>query len=367
MRLLCLTSLVVILSLNAAEPYPLWDNHESVADYAKRAHLEPEKSIDLGGGVKLDLVLIPAGQFIMGSPEPVKPQLKVLDADWLIWLGSGVSGVLLLVLLIKCIGRRKFAFSLRWLLLMIIAAGLCVGGFTRRLMNHREAALHEIAMVQYATEMAEYKKLSANEKPAHSVTITQPFYMGKYTVTQAQYEQVMGNNPSNFKGPQNPVDSVSWDDATEFCRKVNVLHRSQSSNVCLPTEAQWEYACRAGTKTKFYSGDSDFDLNAVAWYSSNSSGQTHSVGGKKANDFRLYDMLGNVSQWCKDTYREDFEKLGDTDPLNNEPDDAHVLRGGSWEEESMDCRSARCISQKRDYRIYYIGFRVVVAISSGNP
>lgn len=183
MRTLILALVVLHLPLHAAEApraYPLWDGHESVAAYAQRVNLPPTKQLDLGNGVTLDLVLIPAGQFIMGSAEPAKPRITVAASERLIWLGGAAAAVLLLVLLIKCVKKRKLTFSLCWLLLMMIAAGVCVGGFARRPLALKEAA-------RYESELVEFNGLPANEKPAHTVTISQPFYMGKYTVTQDQY------------------------------------------------------------------------------------------------------------------------------------------------------------------------------------
>ena len=131
-----------------------------------------------------------------------------------------------------------------------------------------------------------------------------PFYMGKFAVTQGHYQAVTGQNPSQFKGRDNPVETVSWNDAQAFCKK---LTSKQIQAVRLPTEAEWEFACRAGTRTRYYSGDTEADLALVAWYSAkNSKGTTHPVGQKEANTFGLYDMHGNVWQWCQDWYGEDY-------------------------------------------------------------
>ena len=182
----------------------------------------------------------------------------------------------------------------------------------------------------YQKELAVFNALPANEKPAHLVTLTQPFYMGKYTVTQEQYSAVMGSNPSHFKGAQLPVETVSWDDATAFCTKLNEKLNDKTLAVRLPTEAQWEYACRAGTRTRFYSGDADSDLDAVGWCESNSGCTTHPVGQKKANAFGLYDMHGNVWQWCQDSYNKSYSTAPATDPLNDKRGSKpRVVRGGS--------------------------------------
>ena len=133
----------------------------------------------------------------------------------------------------------------------------------------------------------------------HQVAITHPYYIGKYVVTQDQYEKVMGTNPSHFKGAKNPVESVSWRDAQNFCKKLSA---TSGKTVRLPTEAEWEYACRAGTTTAYYFGESENVLADYAWFSSNANKTTHAVGEKKPNAWGLFDMHGNVFQWCQDWY-----------------------------------------------------------------
>jgi len=165
-----------------------------------------------------------------------------------------------------------------------------------------------------------------NEGPQHEVTISKPFYIGVTEVTQAQYEAVMGTNPSRFKGPTNPVESIPWNEAVEFCRK---LSEKTGKAVRLPTEAEWEYACRAGTKTRYSFGDSDSVLGDYAWYGSNSGGMTHPVGQKKPNPWGLYDMQGNVWEWCAD-WDGPYSSGSSTDPQGAGSGDSRVLRGGSW-------------------------------------
>jgi formylglycine-generating enzyme required for sulfatase activity len=166
----------------------------------------------------------------------------------------------------------------------------------------------------------------ADEGPQHQVTISKPFYMGVTEVTQAQFEAVMGTNPSKFKGPTNPVESVTWDEAVEFCRR---LSEKTGKTFRLPTEAEWEYACRAGTKTRFSFGDSESVLGDYAWCTSNSGGKTHPVGQKKPNAWGLYDMHGNVWEWCADWFG-DYSSGSSTDPQGPGSGGSRVLRGGSW-------------------------------------
>ncbi len=189
-----------------------------------------------------------------------------------------------------------------------------------------------------------------NEETLHEVTLTKGYYLGKYEVTQAQYETVTGKNPSYFKGDNLPVEMVSWYDAKAFCEKLTLQEKTagrlpQGYEYTLPTEAQWEYACRAGTMTALNNGKnlSDrkkcFKLNEVGWYSDNSNGQTHPVGQKQANSWGLYDMHGNVYEWCLDWYRA-YPTSAMTDPMESAIGSSCVLRGGCWVSFADYCRSA---------------------------
>jgi formylglycine-generating enzyme required for sulfatase activity len=195
---------------------------------------------------------------------------------------------------------------------------------------------------------------------SHQVTLTKPFELGVYAVTQEQYENVMGKNRSKFKGPRNPVEQVSWDDAVEFCRKLSALPAEKSAGYVyrLPTEAEWEYACRAGTTTEYSFGDSESELVDYAWYDENSGSTTHPVGGKKPNGWGLYDMHGNVWEWCQDWY-DDYPSGSVTDPTGAASGSFRGRRGGSWYYDSVYCRSAIRIRLTRGYRDYYLGFRVL--------
>jgi hypothetical protein len=185
--------------------------------------------------------------------------------------------------------------------------------------------------------------------------------MGVYAVTQEQYEQVTGNNPSNFKGPQNPVETVYWGDAVAFCRKLSEM---TGKNVRLPTEAQWEYACRAGSKTRFYYGyDNDYvRLGDYAWCNAGPS-KTHPVGQKKPNAWGLYDMCGNVSQWCSDWYADTYANAKNADPQGPDFGSSRILRGGNSFSEPHWCRSA-ARDKCGDFQTYMWGFRVVVDSAS---
>jgi formylglycine-generating enzyme required for sulfatase activity len=175
----------------------------------------------------------------------------------------------------------------------------------------------------------------ANESPEHEVTVS-GFWIGKYAVTQGQWQKVMGNNPSGFKkGDNYPVETVSWNDAKEFIGKLNGM---SGQTFRLPTEAEWEYAARSGGKAEKFAGGSDID--AVAWYSANSGKSTHPVGTKAPNGLGIYDMSGNVWQWCEDVYAEDaYTKHQRNNPVFTVGGPYRVLRGGSWSRDAPWVRS----------------------------
>ena len=241
----------------------------------KPSGIPKELTLDLGNKVTMKLVLIPAGKFLLGSPEGEK-------------------------------GRQGYA------------------------------------------------------EPQREVTISKPFYVGVYEVTQEQYEQVMGKNPSKFKGAKNPVETASWEDAVLFCK---VLSDKTSKTVSLPTEVQWEYACRAGSKTRFCFGDDDSGFGGYAWYRSNSDSKTHPVGGKKSNAFGLYDMHGNVWEWCSDWWAASYAKAKNRDPLGPDSGTARVLRGGCWINDPKFCMSASRYGGYPVDRSSNSGFRVTVLVA----
>ncbi|MGO9113045.1 MAG: formylglycine-generating enzyme family protein [Thermoguttaceae bacterium] len=213
-----------------------------------------ELAVDLGHGVKLEMVLIPAGEFMMGSPDSDKDSL-------------------------------------------------------------------------------------AGEKPRHRVRITKPFYLGKYLATQEQWEAIMGNNPSSFRGAKYPVESVSWDDCQQFLKRLN--EKVGEGTFALPSEAQWEYACRAGSTTRYDFGDDESGLGEYGWYGANSGGEMHPIGQKKPNAWVLYDMHGNVWEWCQDWCDRDYYANSPTDdPTGPATGSGRVGRGGSWIDPARFCRSA---------------------------
>ncbi len=223
------------------------------------------------------------------------------------------------------------------------------------------------------------------EKPVHNVTITQSFLMGRTEVTQSQFTAVMGYNPSYFEGENLPVERVSWNEAVAYC---NALSEREGLTPCysdtgiftvcdwtadgyrLPTEAEWEYACRAGTTTNYYTGDEtvmnsvplDPALDAAGWYSGNAGRSTHRVAGKKPNDFGLYDMHGNVWEWCWDWWSwTPYDTIPAIDPRGPWPSDGRVSRGGCFACPAIECRSSYRIGPYSDQRwaARIQGFRVV--------
>ncbi len=234
-----------------------------------RQDLAPTRTIDLGGGVTMELVLIPAGEFTMGS-------------------NNGGSG----------------------------------------------------------------------ERPPHPVRISSPFYIGKYEVTQAQWRAVMGSDPSKFKGDNRPVERVSWNDIQEFCRR---LSRHAGHPIRLPTEAEWEYSCRAGTTTAYSFGDSTARLSDYAWHKGNSGGVTHAVGTKQPNPWGLHDMHGNVYEWCAD-WLGAYPSGVQVDPVGSRNTGGSAFRGGALDIHGVSLRSAYRVIGTPDKRNCSVGFRVAAGV-----
>ena len=221
----------------------------------------------------------------------------------------------------------------------------------------------EMAYVRSGTfTMGGCENFFNDEKPLTRVTLTKGYWLGKTEVTQGQYEALMGSNPSDFKnaGRDAPVEQVSWDDAMQFCRKLTERERSAGRlpwgyDYTLPTEAQWEYACRAGT-TGAYAGN----LDSMGWYTSNSGNTTHPVAQKQANAWGLYDMHGNVWEWCRDWYG-DYPGGSVTDPTGPSSGTFRVIRGGSWNFDAGICRSASRLRYDPGNRLNDLGFRLSLA------
>jgi formylglycine-generating enzyme required for sulfatase activity len=208
----------------------------------------------------------------------------------------------------------------------------------------------------------------------HKVTISKDYYLGVYEVTQAQYEKVMGKNPSSFPvakvGNENadlPVENVSWNDAVEFCKKLSDLPEEKKAGreYRLPTEAEWEYGCRAGSKTAYAFDDEEGLLPEYGWFNRKSSGRTHTVGLLEPNAWGLYDMHGNVWEWCSDRYG-DYPKGAVSDPSGPKEGSYRVIRGGCWGSDAAICRSAIRYWFVPSFRSGY-GFRVALSSQPGIP
>jgi formylglycine-generating enzyme required for sulfatase activity len=213
-----------------------------------------------------------------------------------------------------------------------------------------------------------------DEGPATDVTLSQGFWLGKYEVRQREWVEVMGSNPSQFKGdPDLPVETVSWGEATEYCRKLTVRERaarklSQRYEYGLPTEAQWEYACRAGTKSATAHGErlssSQGNFNGEYPYNGGAKGpylnKTAKVGSYAPNGWGLHDMHGNVWEWCLDWYEDELPGGNVTDPRGADSGSDRVNRGGSWDYVGRDCRSASRSGRAPGYRNAILGFRLAL-------
>jgi len=270
------------------------ENHSLAQSNKSDKELPKTVTLDCGNGVEMVLTLIPAGTFLMGSPA----------------------------------GGREEVF-----------VDFMKGEFKRR-------------------NMGEY------DETQHRVTLTKPFHMGIHQVTQAQYEAVMGTNPSSFKSTSNlPVECVSWDDAVEFCKRLSA---KTGRNVRLPTEAEWEYACRAGTMSPFHFGETistdQANYNGNDIYGNGVKGEfrkkTTPVGSFPANAWGLFDMHGNVSEWCAD-WLGPYDTTQATDPQGATNGTNRVLRGGSWVSIPNLCRSAFRFFCPPDSIMFFCGFRVV--------
>ena len=205
----------------------------------------------------------------------------------------------------------------------------------------------------------EMKNPDNDEKPTHRVTLTNDYYIGKYEVTQALWQMVMGNNPSEFKGDNLPVETVSWYDCQEFISKLN---RITGKMFRLPTEAEWEYAARGGNKSRGYQYSGSNNLSDVAWYGNNSGDETHAVGTKQPNELGIYDMSGNVDEWCQD-WKGAYSSSSQVNPTGANSGSSRVIRGGSWDASAWGwgCRSSYRSCTLPGNRYYGFGLRLVLS------
>ncbi|ULQ56004.1 formylglycine-generating enzyme family protein [Flavihumibacter rivuli] len=190
------------------------------------------------------------------------------------------------------------------------------------------------------------------DRHRHTVHLTQDFYLGETVVTQELWEAVMGSNPSHFRGPKRPVEMVSWDDTSLFIQKLN---QQTGLPFRLPTEAEWEYACKAGDNTP-----NSKQPGSIAWYADNSEGRTHEVMTKEPNMFGLWDLLGNVYQWCQDYY-DSYPSSEQVDPIGPVTGQQRVYRGASWATQGLWVNASFRMKNKPDYRSNTIGFRLALS------
>ena len=195
------------------------------------------------------------------------------------------------------------------------------------------------------------------EKQTHQVTLTNDYYIGKYEVTQALWQAVMGKNPSYFMGDNLPVERVSWKDCQKFISKLNKI---TGKTFRLPTEAEWEYAARGGKKGRGYQYGGSNNISDVAWYKDNSGNKTHAVGTKQANELGIYDMSGNLYEWCHDWYGS-YSISSQVNPTGANGGSGRVIRGGGWSITARYCRSSYRCSSLPDYRGYDLGLRLVLS------
>ena len=219
----------------------------------------------------------------------------------------------------------------------------------------------EMVKVEAGTFMmgatSEMENPTDNEKPVHQVTLTNDYYMGKYEVTQALWQTVMGSNPSEFNGGTLPVETVNWNDCQEFISKLNSM---TGRKFRLPTEAEWEYAARGGKESRGYQYSGSSNISDVAWYDGNSGSKTHAVGTKQPNEIGIYDMAGNVSEWCQD-WKGSYNSASQTNPIENHNGLYRAHRGGGWGYLVRYCRSSYRNNSSPDERYDHVGLRLALS------
>lgn len=352
-------------TVNPNEPghWPYWDGRESPEAYAKRAGIRAEILVPLSNGKSIELKLVPAGSYIMGTSHPRRINVAGAVAQEAMWsaLSIGLVGLFLALFSTAAVMAFKSRRTLQLSIVRLVFYSIVLGSALLSFMQLQTVKTSlEYSLTLRESEELRYKTGSANEKPAHKVVITKPYYLSKYLITRDQYLTVLnveGRDPIDYSFP---IDSISWDDAKLFCERLSIR---SGVNVRLPYEAEWEYACRSGTNTNYYSGDSESDLNLIAWHKGNSSSSLHPVGQKAPNPWGLYDMVGNTWQWCEDWYGEDYYASSPTiDPTGPTSGEKRVLRGGSWCFGPWACRSAVRVSSDPSTRTLSDGLRIVVTI-----
>ena len=209
----------------------------------------------------------------------------------------------------------------------------------------------------YMGATSEQQNPGDDEKPAHKVILTRDYYIGKTEVTQALWIAVMGGNPSEFEGANKPVDNVTWDACQTFVKKLSA---ATGKKFRLPTEAEWEFAARGGNNSKHYQYSGGHYALDVAWYNKNSGGTTHEVATKQPNELGIYDMSGNVWEWCSD-WKGDYSSSVQYNPTGPASGSIRVTRGGSWNYGARRCRSSRRFNNGPDNCFNYLGLRLALS------
>jgi formylglycine-generating enzyme required for sulfatase activity len=297
----------------------------------------------------------------MGRPrEEVWPSRKLLFPCFLAVVGLGLITTTLVGVFVRLRKVGHMQYSLRQLIFFVIGVSTT---YVAVALAAREHASYTVAFFVYKTDR---EHLRFQLQP-HSVLISKPFYLGKYEVTQEQFCALMNRNPSATPGARQPVENVTWREAAEWCRRLTqVCGRA----VRLPTEAEWEWACRAGTSTYFHSGSGLHDLDEIAWYDQNSGGRTHEVGQKTPNAWGLYDMSGNVAEWCSDVFDRDYyadseqtDPRGPTLSPTGSEGVGRPQRGGCAQTDFYDCASTTRRGWWEDHPDSVMcGFRVAVDV-----